>query len=57
MKLTREGIKERKTWEDMGIILPDYDVDAVSEKAIEASRWVHFGIGNIFRVLAVLRMS
>ncbi len=50
MKLTREGIKERKTWEDMGIILPDYDVDAVSEKAIEASRWVHFGIGNIFRV-------
>ena len=30
--------------------LPGYDVEEVSEKARKAPRWVHFGIGNIFRV-------
>ena len=30
--------------------LPGYDVEAVSEKAKEEPGWVHFGIGNIFRV-------
>lgn len=33
-----------------GIKLPGYDVEAVSKKAKEAPGWVHFGIGNIFRV-------
>lgn len=50
MRLTREGIKERKSFEDKGIILPNYDVESVSKKALQAPRWVHFGIGNIFRV-------
>ncbi|MBQ0065856.1 MAG: mannitol dehydrogenase family protein [Firmicutes bacterium] len=50
MKLTRIGIKDRSAWEERGFILPDYDVDAVSKKAVEAPRWAHFGIGNIFRV-------
>ena len=50
MKLTRKGIKERDGWEKAGITLPGYDVEAVSEKAIREPGWVHFGIGNIFRV-------
>ena len=50
MKLTREGIKEREAWEKAGIDLPGYDVEAVTEKAKEEPGWVHFGIGNIFRV-------
>ena len=50
MKLTRNGIKDRNAWEKAGIRLPGYDVEAVSEKASKAPRWVHFGIGNIFRV-------
>lgn len=50
MKLTRNGIKEREMWEKAGIMLPGYDVEAVSEKAKEEPGWVHFGIGNIFRV-------
>lgn len=50
MKLTKEGIKNREQWEKAGIMLPGYDVEAVSEKAKENPQWVHFGIGNIFRI-------
>ena len=50
MKLTRAGIKDRAAWEKAGITLPGYDVEAVSEKAKKEPVWVHFGIGNIFRI-------
>ena len=50
MKLTMAGIKDREAWEKSGIQLPGYDVEEVSEKARKSPRWVHFGIGNIFRV-------
>lgn len=50
MKLTLEGLKQKEAWGQAGIILPGYDVEAVSAAARKAPRWVHFGIGNIFRV-------
>ena len=50
MKLTMDGIKNREAWEKAGIQLPGYDMKEVSEKAKKEPRWVHFGIGNIFRV-------
>lgn len=50
MKLTVNGIKNRAPWEKAGITLPGYDVEKVSEKAKKEPVWVHFGIGNIFRV-------
>lgn len=50
MKLTRNGIKEREEWSAVGIQLPGYDVETVSERAKNEPQWVHFGIGNIFRV-------
>ena len=50
MKLTMDGIKNREAWEKAGIQLPGYDVKEISEKAKKEPRWVHFGIGNIFRV-------
>ena len=50
MKLTLEGIKNREAWEKAGITLPGYDVEIVSEKARKEPEWVHFGIGNIFRI-------
>ena len=31
-------------------MLPGYDVEKVSQKAKEEPEWVHFGIGNIFRI-------
>ena len=50
MKLTINGIQDRAAWEKAGISLPGYDVKAASEKARKEPQWVHFGIGNIFRV-------
>ena len=50
MKLSVNGIKNHEEWEKAGIMLPGYDVEGVSAKAKEAPVWVHFGIGNIFRV-------
>lgn len=50
MQLTRSGLRDRDAWENAGIKLPGYDVEAAAEKAIKEPRWVHFGIGNIFRV-------
>lgn len=50
MKLTRTGIRNRTDWEKAGIQLPGYDAAAAADKAKAAPRWVHFGIGNIFRV-------
>ena len=50
MKLTMDGIRDREPWEKAGIVLPGYDVEKVSQKAKEEPQWVHFGIGNIFRI-------
>ena len=50
MKLTREGIRDRQSFEQAGIRLPSYDVDALAARTIAAPVWVHFGIGNIFRI-------
>ena len=50
MKLDLNGILDRDAYERAGIILPGYDVRSAQEKAKEAPRWAHFGIGNIFRV-------
>lgn len=50
MKLTREGIKDRAAWEKAGITLPSYDVENTAARTKEAPVWVHFGIGNIFRI-------
>ncbi|MBQ9065446.1 MAG: mannitol dehydrogenase family protein [Blautia sp.] len=50
MKLTYEGLKDRASWEAAGIVLPDYDPAELSERTKKAPVWVHFGIGNIFRI-------
>mgnify|MGYP000137487936 FL=1 len=50
MKLTLEGIKNTTVFQKARILLPGYDVAAVSKKAKQAPRWAHFGIGNIFRI-------
>ena len=50
MKLTLQGLQEKEQWKNAGIGLPSYDVEKISEKAKEEPGWVHFGIGNIFRI-------
>ncbi|MBR2823499.1 MAG: mannitol dehydrogenase family protein [Clostridia bacterium] len=51
MKLTLEGIRRnREQWAAAGISLPSYDPEETSRRAVQAPVWVHFGIGNIFRI-------
>ena len=50
MKLTYEGIKNNSFWDKAGIKLPSYDPTVISAATREAPVWLHFGIGNIFRI-------
>ena len=50
MKLSYDGIKDAAAWEQAGINLPSYDPQALSERTKADPVWVHFGIGNIFRI-------
>ena len=50
MKLSYSGIRETKAWEEAGISLPSYDPALLAERTKKDPVWVHFGIGNIFRI-------
>lgn len=50
MRLSIDGIKQKEEWEAAGIVLPKYEPAAVAEYTKAHPRWVHFGIGNIFRI-------
>ena len=50
MKLNYQGLKDTAAWAKAGIDLPPYDPEALAEKTKADPRWVHFGIGNIFRI-------
>lgn len=50
MKLTLTGIQDKAAYEKAGILLPPYDAKELQEKTKENPAWVHFGIGNIFRI-------
>ncbi len=50
MKLSKNELKNIAGWEAAGVKLPSYDVTAVAEKTKKTPIWVHFGIGNIFRI-------
>ena len=50
MELSYKGIKDKASWQNAGIQLPGYDSEACSKAAKEKPCWVHFGIGNIFRI-------
>lgn len=50
MKLCREALKDAAAWQKAGIEVPGYDVAAVAANTKKAPVWVHFGVGNIFRI-------
>ena len=50
MKLCREAIKDAASWKAAGIDVPGYDVAKIAENTKKAPVWVHFGVGNIFRI-------
>ena len=39
MKLTLDGIKNKKEWEEAGIALPSYDIEKVVENTKKAPVW------------------
>jgi fructuronate reductase len=49
MKLTRNDLKDRSSWEKAGIALPEFDVERMLAVTRKNPRWIHFGAGNIFR--------
>ncbi len=50
MKLNHQALSRPADWQEIGIRVPGYDVEAMRRETVRAPRWVHFGIGNIFRV-------
>ena len=50
MKLTYKGLADKGSWEKAGISLPSYDPEKLAHETRKTPRWVHFGIGNIFRI-------
>ncbi|MGN0331865.1 MAG: mannitol dehydrogenase family protein [Lachnospiraceae bacterium] len=50
MELTLNGVKNREEWAKANIALPGYDIEAAVEASKKNPQWVHFGIGNIFRI-------
>lgn len=49
MKLSIEGIKDKKLWQKARVRLPEYDIERVRRNTLENPKWVHFGGGNIFK--------
>lgn len=50
MRLNYNGLKDYQAWQNAGIELPPYNPAEVAERTRKNPRWVHFGIGNIFRI-------
>lgn len=50
MKLCLNDTQKVDSWTKAGINLPGYDVVGTVKRTKEAPIWVHFGIGNIFRI-------
>jgi fructuronate reductase len=49
MKLSNRDLQNKGPWEKAGILLPQFDREAMIRATGESPQWVHFGAGNIFR--------
>lgn len=50
MKFDLQSLKENaRQWQQIGIDLPEYDVEKMIMQTRNSPSWVHFGAGNIFR--------
>jgi fructuronate reductase len=58
MRLNNSELSNRAQWEKVGIILPEFDREAMIAATMAAPEWVHFGAGNIFRIyIAALQQT
>jgi fructuronate reductase len=49
VRLTNAGLEQTLPWEQAGIRLPQFDRAAMLRATGASPRWVHFGVGNLFR--------
>ncbi|MDD5621921.1 MAG: mannitol dehydrogenase family protein [Actinomycetota bacterium] len=49
LRLTLDGLHDRSTWEEIGALLPHFDIQNMRKHTQAHPVWVHFGAGNIFR--------
>lgn len=58
MILNKNAMKNKAAWENIGVKVPDFDLEKMIEKTKQEPIWVHFGAGNIFRgFVAVLQQQ
>lgn len=50
MKLNINSLNDKAFFEKANIAIPQYDIGKVTKATKEAPIWVHFGVGNIFRM-------
>ena len=49
LQLDRADTVKKREWEAAGVKMPSYDWTAVASRTRRNPRWLHFGMGNIFR--------
>jgi fructuronate reductase len=49
LQLNRADIVKKSEWEAAGVKMPSYDCAAMALRTKQNPRWLHFGVGNIFR--------
>lgn len=49
MKLNLKDLSNSKGWKDLGIEIPLFDVSTIMKNTKDNPKWMHFGVGNIFR--------
>lgn len=49
MKISLQGISDKRQWEEKGYSLPAYDMARTIKATRENPFWIHFGAGNLFR--------
>lgn len=42
---------ENKVWQETGVVMPSFDIDAMRQATNRSPVWVHFGAGNLFRAV------
>lgn len=49
MRLSEQGLQDKKQWEEKGYRLPQFDREKVTRETRNNPFWIHFGAGNIFK--------
>ncbi|SNT06186.1 fructuronate reductase [Anaerovirgula multivorans] len=49
IKLTIDGLRDIKAWQEKGYKLPKFNYEEVKSNTMKKPNWIHFGAGNIFK--------